>query len=357
MRCVTPMFRRYNPYKDNDKGQIVRREEVLGELNFEPNHIRFCLDKMNDPERIRQTGHKYQQIPCGKCYACKLNYSAQWATRLTLEAKDHENNYFITLTYDDDHIVQPNVITDGTEIYKNDGTWNGTLVKAHPSNFIRRLREYFRRKGFKEKIIYYYCGEYGGETKRPHYHLILLNCPLDIKEFYDFHMDKKHKMHWKSKEIERYWNKGIVDIAEVEWSSCAYVARYCMKKLTDSGEPKEYYTMGKIPEFVRMSTHPAIGSKYYNEHKHDIYKNDELIMRTVKGNVGSVKPPKAWDKKFKEEFPNKWKEIQESRLEAAERARKMKERLTATTDKKQLEFAMKKVVQKAKMLPRDMTEN
>ena len=356
MRCVTPMFRRFNPYDSNDKGKIVPRSEVLDQLNYDPNHIRFCLNKMNDPERVRRTGRKYQTIPCGKCYACRLNYSAQWATRLTLEAKEYEHNYFITLTYDDEHLVQPNHITDGTNIYNNDGTWNGTLVKAHPSNFIRRLREYFRRKGYTGKIRYYYCGEYGGEGLRPHYHLILLNCPLDIKDFYDFHVDKNYKMHWKSKEIERYWDKGLIDVAEVEWSSCAYVARYCMKKLTDDTDKTTYYKMGKIPEFVRMSTHPAIGSKYYNEHKFDIYQNDELIMKTVKGNIGSVKPPKSWDKKFKDEHPEQWNKIKQSRELASERSRIMRERSSGKTDIRNLELSAQKVAQKASMLPRDMKE-
>ena len=49
------------------------------------------------------------------------------------------------------------------------------------------------------------CGEYGENTHRPHYHAILMNCPLDIYQFHYFHVDDRFKLHWKSKELEELW--------------------------------------------------------------------------------------------------------------------------------------------------------
>lgn len=117
--------------------------------------------------------------------------------------------------------------------YRNDGTWTGTLDKSEIQRFIKRVRKHFPNKDIK----YFLCGEYGGAGKegatlRPHYHIILLGCPFNPLEFYDHHVDSKfHKMHNKSHELDKLWhNKGFVDMAQVEWSNCSYVARYCMKK-------------------------------------------------------------------------------------------------------------------------------
>ena len=212
---------------------------------------------------------------------------------------------------------------------------------------------------------------------------MIMNCPLDPKYFYDFHVDNNFKAHWKSSEIEKYWaedadivkkyikenglkkyqniknpdreiiTRGMVDIAEVEWSSAAYVARYCMKKLENDNIPKEkYYEIGKIPEFVRMSRRPGIGTDYYNKNKFKIYEHDELIKKTVKGNTGAIKPPKSWDRRFKEEHPEEWEVIHESRLKAKERSDKLKREISNYTDKEILDMKAEAVKTKAKMLPR-----
>lgn len=45
------------------------------------------------------------KIPCGRCLACQINKANDWSNRIMLEKEDHEHSYFITLTYDDDHLV------------------------------------------------------------------------------------------------------------------------------------------------------------------------------------------------------------------------------------------------------------
>lgn len=45
-------------------------------------------------------------IPCGQCVGCRLDYSRRWATRLMLELECHTSAFFLTLTYDDDHIIR-----------------------------------------------------------------------------------------------------------------------------------------------------------------------------------------------------------------------------------------------------------
>lgn len=360
MQCVTPMFYRYK-LGEKKKGKIVPRNEVLNDLNYDPNYIRHMLETKNN---IQQQ-YKYIKVPCNHCWACQLKYSAEWATRIMKESEKYDNNYYITLTYDDKNVpiasetsweqydLDPNQ-NDGTRIKtiqtrKNDGTWGYTLNPKDMDTFLNTLRKQYERSGHKG-IKYFYCGEYGTQTQRPHYHIILMNCPLNETEFYNPRIDENWKAHWKSKELEHIWNKGFVDVCELEWSCAAYVARYCTKKIDLSGDKTVYLENGKFPEFIRMSK--GIGMYYFSQNYEKIYKNDELIMKTIKGNAGSIKPPRAWDRKLKEINPKLYEKIKRSREKASERTDKLLREITDYTDKKMLEITAGNLETKMSLLPR-----
>ena len=111
-------------------------------------------------------------IPCGKCIGCRLDKANDWATRCTAEAKQWKTNCFITLTYNDEKIPK-----------------NNSLRKKDLKDFWKRLRYYHKGiekrywKGKEEyPIRYFSCGEYGGQTGRPHYHAGIFNWkPTDLK--------------------------------------------------------------------------------------------------------------------------------------------------------------------------------
>ena len=107
--------------------------------------------------------------------------------------------------------------------------------------------------------------------------------------------------------------------------------------------------MGKRPEFVRMSNN--IGLDYYNKHKHEIYKTDAMITKTMKG-VTTVKPPKAWDKRLEKEFPELFDKIKEHRKYCMERSEEVLRTRTDMTDKQMLEMSAEKTITKSKLLPR-----
>lgn len=46
------------------------------------------------------------QVACGQCGGCRLERARQWAIRCMHEAKFHQVNSFITLTYDDEHLPE-----------------------------------------------------------------------------------------------------------------------------------------------------------------------------------------------------------------------------------------------------------
>ncbi len=145
------------------------------------------------------------------------------------------------------------------------------------------------------------------------------------------------------------------DIANIEWNSAAYVARYCMKKVYEEENSDQWYAEnGKMKEFIRMSTHPGIGMKYYERNKMKIYDNDGFAAKTVKGNNAIVRI-KAFDKVFKEEYPEQFEKIEKHRKECAERARRNNYRLNDYTDLQRLQIKTSKIIDKAKMLPRDMS--
>lgn len=102
----------------------------------------------------------YQKVPCGKCGFCLTNRRSQWMFRIFHEMRTQKNpGYFLTLTYDEKHVKR---VADGRL----------SLRFYDVQLFFKRLRK-------KKYYVKYVCvGEYGGVTKRPHYHMLLwTNCP------------------------------------------------------------------------------------------------------------------------------------------------------------------------------------
>lgn len=95
-------------------------------------------------------------VQCGRCAGCLTRRVSNWSLRLQYEGKRHWDSYFLTLTYDTDHVP---ISEKGLM----------TLRKKHVSEFMKRLRYYSNGN----KIRFYACGEYGTARKRPHYHIIL----------------------------------------------------------------------------------------------------------------------------------------------------------------------------------------
>lgn len=367
MQCITPMIRYYQDIrlmspKEQQRinsedlklsAHIIPRHEVLEKLELNENLIRR-LEKLNLENKKNGSVWQYQAIPCGHCYACQLRKSAEWATRIMLECQRHEHNYFITFTYNEESLpIATTSIYNGQQ-WENPGDWTGTLWPDDINRFLNSLRQDLKRNKHHTGVKYYYAGEYCPSSGRPHYHMILMNCPLDITQFYSFKQDPKtKKLHWKSKELERLWNKGFIDVGEVEWSSAAYVARYTMKKLTQESNKTSYYEQGKLPEFVRMSRRPGIAAEYFNENLDKILRDESILMRNYHGDIASYKHPRAWDKKIKELYPEAWEMIKESREAAAKRSQELENDIANYTDLEKLQIKAENIIRKTKLLPRE----
>lgn len=216
------------------------------------------------------------------------------------EASMHESSCFLTLTYDPEHLPH-----------------GGSLVKAHWQRFMKRVRKHSGKPGLK----YIHCGEYGERYFRPHYHACLFGYDFPDKEF--FKEKNGHKLY-RSPTLERLWPYGTSLIGAVSFDSAAYVARYCLKKVT--GEQAEgWYTVpvideqtGEItevkllPEYSTRSLRPALGKTWLDQYGEEVYHADSVVMRGLE-----MKPPKYYDTKFEIDHPEQMESIKHRRRVAA----------------------------------------
>lgn len=224
-------------------------------------------------------------LPCRKCVGCRLSKSREWANRAVLEQLYHEESWFLTLTYDDEHLPPAFPVDPATgEIL----SIHSTLVKRDLQNFMKRLRF-----NSGQKIRYFASGEYGSETYRPHYHLLLFGLHLDDLEIINHSFDGTP--YFVSDFISKCWPFGIHILGKVTWQSAAYVARYTMKKATHGYDPRYYEVAGIEPEFQLVSRKPGLGRFYYDDHP-ELFDYSSFSVSTPSG--GRKMYPPAYFKKL-----------------------------------------------------------
>lgn len=157
-------------------------------------------------------------VTCGKCLHCKARRISGWSFRLNQESKLHDEMYFLTFTYDNDHVP----ITKAG--YMN-------LNKNHFVEYIRELRRGLYSKGIRLK--YYVAGEYGTKSFRPHYHAIIFGCPLGelIGESFVTAAKARKELYLQG-EYEfnsPLWKYGYFTIGEVNKATIGYTLKYISK--------------------------------------------------------------------------------------------------------------------------------
>lgn len=152
-----------------------------------------------------------QGYPCGHCVDCLSKKRNDWSIRLQEEYNYWFNRgrhtYMALLTYDEEHVPRT---SKGTR----------TLRQRDVQLFMKRLR----KRLHKEKVFcrYFYCGEYGPSTHRPHYHILLFGLPME----------------WSKEKCFRYfqdaWHLGFVgydfDIVRSE-AGIHYCTKYMINKI------------------------------------------------------------------------------------------------------------------------------
>ena len=205
---------------------------------------------------------KPMTIPCGQCIGCRLKYSAMWAARMVHESQLYDDNCFITLTYDDDHLPS-----------------DLSLRKRDFQLFMKRLRKRFS----SDRIRFFHCGEYGENFGRPHYHACLFNFDFPDRELFSIRNDVRL---YTSDILTDIWGKGMCSVGDVTFDSAAYVARYVTKKVTGDLADDHYQSVdldtGEItwrqPEYTTMSRRPGIGRDWYDKYGAATHHDDFIVV-------------------------------------------------------------------------------
>jgi len=210
----------------------------------------------------------------------------------------HDNNCFLTLTYDEDKVPR---------------LWNGgpeTLLKKDFQKFMKRLR---KRLGPGE-IRYYMCGEYGEETQRPHYHACIFGYDPNDKELFSV---KDENYLYTSELLANTWGLGFVTVGELTFQSAAYVARYVLKKRTGNLADDHYLRIDDYgvahwvaPEYNTMSRRPGIAKDWYERYKDDLFPSDEI---PVPGQGVFKKVPRYYETLLEREDPESYAMVKQLR--------------------------------------------
>lgn len=270
--CTCPNYMVWNgQYTNDDKPKLL----FIGHHQY---------NKMLEVQSL-----PFIQVPCGKCLECRIQHARSWADRCVLEAKKSpDRNYFITLTYDDDHLPERN-----------------SLDPDDMTKFIKRLRKHFK----DVKIKYFYCGEYGDKSFRPHYHILLFNCPLnDLSYNFQVYDGERYINHLRpenkgdllfSRLIYDLWQNpkkghlGMISVARFNYDTAAYVSQYVTKKCNPNND-RLYKELNIYPEFLRMSK--GLGADYFHQHD-DIHYTGHVIV-PCDGEAHIVSVPRYFDKLF-----------------------------------------------------------
>lgn len=246
----------------------------------------------------KKTTNQSVAVPCGRCPNCLKRRVSAWSFRLMQEflSPTTYKASFITLTYDSQHVP-----------FSRNGFME--LRKRDLQLFFKRLRKAHEK--YNSQIRYYSAGEYGGNTRRPHYHIIIYNAKPEL--------------------IECAWQLGSIHIGELTEASVGYTLKYITKPwrlmhINDDRQP-QFALMSKglglnylTPKMVawhkkdldnRMYCNLKDGKKcsmprYY---KDKIYAEDERKRIGVKAKVKMEWKEQQLDKKYGRENRIKQKVI------------------------------------------------
>lgn len=237
------------------------------------------------------------KFACGQCIGCRIEKQEMWAIRCYAESKMHDQNCFVTLTYNEENFPQ-----------------YGSLNYDHFQLFMKRLR---RRVG---AVRFFMCGEYGEELERPHYHALFFG--LDFADKVKANAIRSNHDIYRSPMLEDLWPHGFSSIGEVNYATARYCATYTTKKITGERAVSHYSRVDPstgeivqlVPEFAHMSLRPGIGFSWLEKYWRDLYTvHDKFILDGKKKKI-----PRYFDKKMDELVPLLMDDIEFRRFQKAE---------------------------------------
>lgn len=226
-----------------------------------------------------KSAHAWINASCNHCIECEQKYRTSWQFRLQQELKRAKSTFFVTLTYDDENLPS---LSNGEVCYDN----------QHFTAWRKRMATYFKRHN--DANIKYICtGEFGDETQRPHYHLILF---IDCVVSYD---EVNNAAHY-------YWDYAqVVDVDEPRSNNAvsSYVTKYVMKDYYR--ETKPIIEGSKTNKFrIHVSNNLGLNWLGTQESKEFYFDPDNHPLVSLKGDDYSrtIPIPRYYRKKIGREY-------------------------------------------------------
>lgn len=177
------------------------------------------------PIYVRKAG---QSVPCGKCAFCLKKAIDAWCLRLAHEMEDSTSAFFVTLTYNDDHLPE-----------------GENLSKRDVQLFLKRLR------ARNQYLRYFLVGEYGTQGTRPHYHAVLFN----INDLHSVHASWVEETPPNAKAGYNPIPMGFVKGNRATLGRIRYMVSYM-------ATPPPPNLGNRLKPFRLMSRNPGIGNAY-----------------------------------------------------------------------------------------------
>jgi len=225
------------------------------------NIILMCITPLRVMKNVQANVNQQSSIPvpCGKCPECVSRRTSAWSFRLMQQEKKSIYSLFITLTYDTEHVpITPNgFMSLSRTTYERKRNGKMRQISSDLQQFLRKLRKSIEGNPEAKPIKYYAVGEYGGITKRPHYHLIIFNAT--------------------ESQIEAVWKNGKTYYGTVTGASIGY----CLKYISKPKRIPEHVNDDRVPEFAIMSK--GLGQNYVTDeiltyHQADLTNRMCLIL-------------------------------------------------------------------------------
>lgn len=232
------------------------------------------------PLVLRDSRDYPYQVPCGKCVACQNNKRSSLSLKLRLEEYASKYCYFLTLTYDDDHLPlfslgRDTSVTEFIRLYPfSERMRSDSLISDFCSDFyefdndfidkmdyysdfvlsyermygkhcvyghglyallyyrdiqlfLKRLRKHIF-KYYGEKIRFYVIGEYGTKSLRPHWHCLLFFNSSSLSQAFEDCEDvgTTARPCYCPQFLRPLWEFGICDSKRTNGEAYNYVSSY-----------------------------------------------------------------------------------------------------------------------------------
>lgn len=264
------------------------------------------------------------QIPCGQCIGCRLDKQRDWAVRIDHEARQHPHSVFLTLTYTDENLPA-----------------HGSLSLSHCQLFLKRLRKHYAPHRYR----YILNGEYGPQTLRPHYHVILFNHFSADRKLWAPSDKQGYGASYTAPTLEQIWGLGRVIEQDYCPGNGRYIASHCVKRLSaeraapllERVNPYTGEINSVLPEFWTMSRRPGIGAGYFSRHGAALWTHDNVIY-----DGRPVTVPKYYDRLRDHHDAKRMENVRYSRIL---KAREPQRRANNTPER----LAVRETVTKARM--------